>query len=73
LAAGFEIGAATAWRYIREAADLLATTTPSLAQAMAGIARLAYAILDGTLIRVDRLGGAANRRRQAATTPSTSK
>ena len=62
LAAGFEVGATTAWRYIREAVDLLAATAPTLAQAMAGIARLAYAILDGTLIRIDRLGGSANRR-----------
>jgi len=45
-----------------EAVDLLAATAPTLAQAMAGIARLAYAILDGTLIRTDRLGGTANRR-----------
>ena len=34
----------------REAVDLLAATAPSLAKAMAGIARLAYAILDSTLI-----------------------
>ncbi|GAA0904567.1 transposase family protein [Virgisporangium aurantiacum] len=62
LAAGFEIGSTTAWRYIREAVDLLATTAPTLAQAMTSIARLAYAILDGTLVRTDRLGGTANRR-----------
>ena len=62
LAAGFEIGTTTAWRYIREAVDLLAATAPTLAQAMASIAHLAYAILDGALIRIDRLGGTANRR-----------
>ncbi|GAA0938416.1 IS5/IS1182 family transposase [Virgisporangium ochraceum] len=62
LAAGFEIGTTTAWRYIREAVDLLAATAPTLAQAMASIARLAYTILDGTLVRIDRLGGTANRR-----------
>lgn len=79
LAAGFEVGATTAWRYIREAVDLLAATAPTLAQAMAGIARLAYAILDGTLIRIDRLGGTANRRyyagkpRHHAITPSRSR
>jgi hypothetical protein len=44
------------------AVDLLAATAPTPAQAMAGIARLAYAIPDGTLIRTDRLGGSANRR-----------
>lgn len=55
LAAGFAVGATTAWRYIREAVDLLAAAAPTLAQAMAGIARLAYAILDGTLIPTDRI------------------
>jgi hypothetical protein len=44
---------------------------------MAGIARPAHAILDGTLIRTERLGGTANRRFSAraspATTPSTSR
>ncbi|GAA1031851.1 hypothetical protein GCM10009557_28390 [Virgisporangium ochraceum] len=49
LAAGFEIGATTAWRYAREASDLLAATAPALAQAVASIALLAYAIPDGTL------------------------
>jgi hypothetical protein len=57
LAAGFEIGSTTAWRYIREAVDLLAATAPTLAEAMASIARIAHTILDGTLIRIDRLGG----------------
>ena len=62
LAAGFGVGATTAWRYIREAVDLLAATAPSLAQAMTRIAQLAYAILDGTLIHTDRLSGANDRR-----------
>jgi hypothetical protein len=62
LAAGFAVSPTTAWRYIREAVDLLAATAPTLADAMAGIARLAYAILDGTLIRTDRLSGSADRR-----------
>jgi dienelactone hydrolase len=65
LAAGFGVGATTAWRYIREAVDLLAATAPTLADAMARIARLAYAILDGTLIPTDRLSGAADRRHYA--------
>ena len=55
LAAGFGIGTTTAWRHIREAVDLLPATAPTLGQAMVGIARLAYAILDGTLIRTDRV------------------
>ncbi|MFG3601617.1 transposase family protein [Micromonospora chersina] len=55
LAAGFEIGVATAWRYVQEAIALLATAVNDLATAMERIRRLAYAILDGTLIPVDRV------------------
>src|SRR5690242_16623932 len=55
LAGGFEIGVATAWRYVREAVDLLAATADNLATAMRRIRRLAYAILDGTLIPIDRV------------------
>lgn len=55
LAAGFEVGVATAWRYIREAITLLAATADDLHQAMSRIRRLAYAILDGTLIPMDRV------------------
>jgi hypothetical protein len=62
LAAGFGIGATTAWRYIREAVDLLAATAPTLAQAVERIARLAYAILDATLVATDRICGSADRR-----------
>ncbi|HSL09223.1 MAG TPA: transposase family protein, partial [Pseudonocardiaceae bacterium] len=62
LAGGFQVSSTTAWRYIREAVDLLAATAPTLVEAMAGIARLAYAILDGTLIRTDRLSGPNDRR-----------
>ena len=55
LASGFTISVTTAWRYIREAIDLLAATADDLHQAMARIRRLAYAILDGTLIGIDRV------------------
>ena len=55
LAAGFEIGVATAWRYVQEAMSLLATAADDLATAMRRIRRLAYAILDGTLIPIDRV------------------
>jgi hypothetical protein len=55
LAAGFAVSPTTAWRYIREAVDLLAATAPTLTQAMTSIGRLAYAILDGTLIPTDRI------------------
>ena len=50
LAAGFQVGVATAWRYIREAITLLAAAANDLHQAMARIRLLAYVILDGTLI-----------------------
>ena len=55
LAAGFEIGVTTAWRYVREAIDLLAATADTLGTAMNRIHLLAYAILDGTLIPIDRV------------------
>ncbi|GAB3836179.1 transposase family protein [Dactylosporangium cerinum] len=62
LAAGFGISPTTAWRYIREAVDLLAARAPTLEQAMRRIGQLAFAILDGTLIPIDRLSGSADRR-----------
>ena len=55
LAAGFEVGVTTAWRYVREAIDLLAATGGDLPTAMARIRLLAYAILDGTLMPIDRV------------------
>jgi hypothetical protein len=63
LAEGFRVGLATVWRYVREAVDLLAAHAPSLT---AALWRLAYnghqlGILDGTVVRIDRLGGELNR------------
>ena len=55
LAAGFGIGVTTAWRYVREAVDLLFTSADDLVTAMDRIRRLAFAILDGTLIAIDRV------------------
>ena len=55
LAAGFQIGIATVYRYIREALDLLAAQAPTLPQVVSAAARLIYLILDGTLIRIDRV------------------
>ena len=49
LANGFEIGIATAWRYVQEAIGLLSTAADDLDTAMRRIRLLAYAILDGTL------------------------
>jgi hypothetical protein len=45
----------TAWRYVREAIDLLAATAADPQAAMAGIRLLAYTIFDGTLIPIDRV------------------
>ncbi|MEU1885499.1 transposase family protein [Micromonospora sp. WMMD987] len=55
LAAGFAVGVATAWRYVQEAIVLLAAVAEDLATAMRRIRCLAYAILDGTLIPIDRV------------------
>lgn len=54
LAAGFRIGIATAYRYIREVVDLLAVLAPTLTQAMARVRTKAYVILDGTVLPIDR-------------------
>ncbi|MEU2134585.1 transposase family protein [Streptomyces sp. NPDC018352] len=55
LAAAFDIGLATVYRYIREAVDLLATAAPTLQQAMERAEAKAYVILDGTLLPIDRI------------------
>ena len=56
LAGGFAIGTTTVIRYIREALDLLAAMAPTLAQAIEVARGKAYVILDGTLLRIDRVG-----------------
>ncbi|MBE1559780.1 transposase family protein [Nonomuraea africana] len=57
IAAGFGVGTATAWRYVRESVDLLARRSPRLEQALCAAKRTGYAfvVLDGTLIPIDRL------------------
>ncbi len=55
LAGGFGIGVATVYRYIREALELLAATAPSLQRIVYQATRLLWVILDGTLIRIDRV------------------
>ncbi|ACU34921.1 hypothetical protein Amir_0963 [Actinosynnema mirum DSM 43827] len=54
LAAGFDISHSTAWRHVREAVDLLVALADDLRTAGERAARLAYAILDGTLVPIDR-------------------
>lgn len=57
LAAGFEVGTTTAWRYVNETVMLLAARSPKLAQALrhAACNGVAFVVLDGTLIPIDRL------------------
>ncbi len=55
LAAGFGIGIATGYRYIREAVDVLAVLAPTLAEAMRVARAKAFVILDGILLPIDRI------------------
>jgi DDE superfamily endonuclease len=57
LAAGFEVGVAIAWRYVKEIIQLLAARAPKLREAVKGAkkAGYAYVIVDGTLIPIDRV------------------
>ncbi|MBT2429574.1 transposase [Streptomyces sp. ISL-112] len=55
LAAGFGIGVATVYRYIREAIEVLAARAPTLATAMDTARTKAFVILDGTLLPIDRI------------------
>src|SRR3954454_9770418 len=63
LAGGFRIGTSTVYRYVREAIGLLAALAPTLDQAIAVAAGKAYVILDGTLLRIDRVGMTGGRDR----------
>ena len=63
LAIGFGIGTTTVFRYIREALDVLADLAPTLEQAIDVARRKAFVILDGTLLRIDRVGMASGRDR----------
>ncbi len=55
LAAGFGIGIATVFRYIREAVEVLAAHAPTLDEAMRTIREKAFVILDGPLLPIDRI------------------
>jgi hypothetical protein len=56
LAAGFGVGIATVHRYVAEAVEVLAVLAPDLATAAARTAsRMAFVILDGTLLPIDRI------------------
>jgi hypothetical protein len=57
LAAGFGVGTATAWRYVRETITLLAAQAPKLPAALAAAKKAghAFVVIDGTLIPMDRV------------------
>lgn len=55
LAAGFALSVATVFRYVREALTVLAAMAPSLQQALHLAARKSSVVLDGTVIRIDRV------------------
>ncbi len=59
LAAGFGIGVTTAYRYLREGLKVLAALAPSLSEAIEKARTKAYVTLDGTLLRIDRVGMAS--------------
>ncbi|MBL1086577.1 transposase [Streptomyces actinomycinicus] len=55
LAAGFGVGATTAYRYITEAVDLLAGLAPTLEAAARAASTKAFVLLDGILLPIDRI------------------
>ena len=57
VAAGFGVGTATAKRYVTETVALLAANAPKLRQAVRAAKKAGYpfVVLDGTLVRTDRL------------------
>ena len=63
LAGGFGVGIRTVYRYVREGIDLLAALAPTLEQAIAVAQGKAYVILDGSLLRIDRVMMASGRDR----------
>lgn len=54
LGAGFAVGAATAWRYVREAVELLAGLAAPLPVLLARLA-VPFLVLDGTLVATNRI------------------
>ncbi|WP_446044999.1 transposase family protein, partial [Streptomyces olivaceus] len=55
LGAGFGISQATAWRYVDESLDVLASWAPGLHEALTGLGDGDHLIVDGTLIPTDRV------------------
>jgi hypothetical protein len=59
LGCGFDVSVATVYRYVREGVALLASMAPTLEQAIAVAAGKAYVILDGSILRIDRVAMAS--------------
>jgi hypothetical protein len=55
--AGFDVSTATCWRYVTETVELLAARAPKLRTALRKAKRdgMAYVIIDGTLVPIDRI------------------
>lgn len=55
--AGFDVSTTTCWRYVNETVELLAEQAPKLRTALRKAKRrgMAYVIIDGTLIPIDRV------------------
>lgn len=59
LAVGFAVSVTTAYRYLREGLAVLAAMAPTLEQAIRRAGTKAYVIIDGTLVRIDRVAMAS--------------
>ncbi len=57
LAAGVKIATSTAWRYVHDTLTLLAALAEDIGQVGHRIGALAWVLLDGTLVPIDRVAG----------------
>lgn len=71
LAAGFRIGIATGYRFIRQAVDVLVALVPTLTEAVETIRTKAFVSLDGALL--PSCSAARTRRTRKPATPSASR
>jgi hypothetical protein len=53
--AGFGVSEATAWRYVHETVEALASWAPGLHEALIGLGEGDFVILGGTLVPTDRI------------------